>query len=100
MGMEQWWNDEQQGKTQAIQCEFVKVKLSISLRISFALSPLAHQKKKKMHKRTLLFGIISLKHGRHFDYRYQPLNMRIRVCYLVIHIENLLRPLQLLYFHL
>jgi hypothetical protein len=41
----------------------------------------------------------------------QPLNMRMRVwylhcpeaglcCYLVIHIENVLRPLQLFYFHL
>jgi hypothetical protein len=74
----------------------------------FALSPFAH---KNTHNRTLLFGSIFLMHGRCFDYRNQPLNMRIRVfyldyyeaelcCYLVIHIENLLRPLQLFYFHL
>jgi hypothetical protein len=59
----------------------------------------------------LLFGSTLLKHGRQFDYWYQPLNMRMRVCYLdcheaglccylVKHIENLLRPLQLFYFHL
>jgi hypothetical protein len=66
---------------------------------------------KEMHNRTLLFGSKLLKNGRHFDYWNQPLNMRMRVCYLhrreaglccylVIHTENLLRPLQLLYFHL
>jgi hypothetical protein len=65
----------------------------------------------KTHNRTLLFGNTLLKHGRHFDYWNQPLNMRMRVCYidyheaglccyLVIHIENLLHPLQLFYFHL
>jgi hypothetical protein len=64
-----------------------------------------------MHNRTLLFGIILLKHGHHFDYWNQPLNMRMRVCYLDCHevglscyleknIENLLRTLQLFYFHL
>jgi hypothetical protein len=58
----------------------------------------------EMHNRTLLFGGTLLKHGRHFDYWNQPLNMRMRICnldcheaglccYLVIHIENLLRPL-------
>jgi hypothetical protein len=63
------------------------------------------------HSRTLLFSSILLKHGRHFDYRNRPLNMRMRACYLdyheagqccylVTHIENLLRPLQLFYFHL
>jgi hypothetical protein len=73
------------------------------------LSPLAH--KKKSHSRTLLFGIILLKQGRYFDYWNQPLIKRMRVCYLdsheagmccylVIHTENLLRPLQLFYFHL
>jgi hypothetical protein len=66
---------------------------------------------KKTHNRTLLFGNILLIDGRHFYYWNQPLNMRIRVCYLdcheaglcfylLIHIEILLRPLQLLYFHL
>jgi hypothetical protein len=56
-------------------------------------------KKKKTHKRTLLFGSILFKHSRHFDYWNQPLNMRIRVryldcheaglcCYLVMHTEN------------
>jgi hypothetical protein len=64
---------------------------------------------KRTHNRTLLFGSTLLKHGRHFDPRNQPLNIRINYldcheaglcCYLVIHIENLLRPLQLLYFHL
>jgi uncharacterized membrane protein len=54
---------------------------------------------------------IILKYGRHFDYQNQPLNMRMRVCYLdcheaglccyiVINLENLLLPLQLFYFHL
>jgi hypothetical protein len=58
-----------------------------------------------------LFGITLLKHGRHFDYWNQTMNMRMRVCYLecheaglccylVIHIENLLHPLKLFYFHL
>jgi hypothetical protein len=61
--------------------------------------------------RTLLFGRILLKHSRHFDYWNQPLNMRMRVCYLDCHeaglccylvlpIETLLRPLQLFYCHL
>jgi hypothetical protein len=51
------------------------------------------------------------KQGRHSDYWNRSLNMRMRVCYqncyaaelccyLVMHIENLLRPLQLFYFHL
>jgi hypothetical protein len=55
-------------------------------------------------------GSTLLKHGRHFDYWNEPLNMRMRICYLdcheaglccylVIHIEILLRLLQLLYFH-
>jgi hypothetical protein len=81
---------------------------NISLWKSFAVSTLAH--KKKTHNISLLFGI-TLKHGRHFDYRNQPVNIRVGVCYLdcheaglccylVIHIENLLRPLQLFYFHL
>jgi hypothetical protein len=49
----------------------------------------------------MLFFSTLLKHGRHFYYRNQPLNMRMRVCYLdrheaglccylVIHIENLI----------
>jgi hypothetical protein len=61
--------------------------------------------------KTLLFGSTPLKHGRLFDYWNQPLNMRMGVCYLdcyetrlrcylVIYIENLLHPLQLIYFHL
>jgi hypothetical protein len=60
---------------------------------------------------TLLIGSTLLKHGRHFDYWNEPLNMRMRVCYLdyheaglccylVLHIENLLRPLHLFYFNL
>jgi hypothetical protein len=63
----------------------------------------------KEHNRTMLFGSIH-KHGRQFGNWNQPLNMSMRVCYvdchetglccyLVMHIENLLRPLQLLYFH-
>jgi hypothetical protein len=66
---------------------------------------------KNTHNRTLLFGSTLLKHAHRFDCWNQPLNMRMRVCYpdcheaglccyLVIHIETLLRPLQLLYFHL
>jgi hypothetical protein len=65
----------------------------------------------KTYNRTLLFGITLLKHGHHFDHWNQPLNTRMRVCYLdchearlcryaVIHIENLLLQLQLFYFHL
>jgi hypothetical protein len=63
------------------------------------------------HNRTLVFGSIRLKHLPNFGYWNQPRNMRMRVCYvdwhevelccyLVIHMENLLRPLQLFYFHL
>jgi hypothetical protein len=59
----------------------------------------------------LLFRRIPFKYGRHFDYWNQPQNMRTRVCYLncheaglccylVIHIEYRLHPLQLIYFHL
>jgi hypothetical protein len=58
-----------------------------------------------------LIGSILLKHGRHFDHWNQPLNTCIHVCYLncheaglccclVIHIGNLICPLQLFYFHL
>jgi hypothetical protein len=61
--------------------------------------------------KTLLFGSTPFKHGSHFHYWNQPLNMRMRVCYLdcheaglccylVIHTENLWRPLQLFYSHL
>jgi hypothetical protein len=63
------------------------------------------------HNRTMFFGSILVKHCRHFDYWNQPLNMRMLVsyldcheagpcCYIAIHIENLLRPLELFYFHL
>jgi hypothetical protein len=75
--------------------------------------PIANRKQthKKEHNRTLLFGSTQIKHGRHFNNWNQPLNMRVRVCYLhcheaglccyiVIHIENLLCPLLLLYLHL
>jgi hypothetical protein len=65
----------------------------------------------KRHSTTLLFCNTLLKLGCHFYYWNQPLNMRMRVsylgcleagpcCYLVIHIENVLRPLQMFYFHL
>jgi hypothetical protein len=65
----------------------------------------------KSHNRTLLLGITLLKHGLHFNYSNQHLNVRMRLCYLnchevglccylVIHIENLLHPFQLFYFHL
>jgi hypothetical protein len=58
----------------------------------------------KTYNRTRLFGSTLLKHGRHFDYWNQPLNMCTRICYLdcheaglccyiLTHIENLLRPL-------
>jgi hypothetical protein len=64
----------------------------------------------KTHNTTLLFDSTILKHGRHFDYWNQPLNMRMsvcyldcheagRCCYLVMYIQNLLRPLQPFYFH-
>jgi hypothetical protein len=64
----------------------------------------------KMHNRILFFASTLLKHGCHFDYWNQPLNMHMRTCYLdcheaglccylVIHIENLLRQLQLSYIH-
>jgi hypothetical protein len=66
---------------------------------------------KNTAKQNAAFGITILKHGRHFDYRNQPLNVLMRVCcldcheaglccYVVIHIENLLHPLQMFYFHL
>jgi hypothetical protein len=65
----------------------------------------------KTYNRTLILGNTILKHGHHFDCWNQPLNMRMRVsyldcheaglcCYLMIHIQNLLYPLQLFYFHL
>jgi hypothetical protein len=65
----------------------------------------------KAYNRTLIFCSVLLKHGRHFDYWNQPLNMLVRVCYLdcheaglcchlVIQTENLLLPLQVFYFHL
>jgi hypothetical protein len=65
----------------------------------------------KSHNIKLLFGSTSLKLGRYFDYWNQPMNMRMAVCYLdcheaglccylVIHIENQLHPLQLFCFHL
>jgi hypothetical protein len=68
-------------------------------------SPFAH----KNAQQKLFFGI--LEHRRHYYYWNQPLNMRMRVCYLdcheaglccylVIPIENQLHPLQLFYFHL
>jgi hypothetical protein len=59
------------------------------------MSPFAH---KITHNRMLLFGIILLKHGRHFDYWNQNLNMRMRVCYLDCHESG--SSLQLFYFHL
>jgi hypothetical protein len=65
----------------------------------------------KTHNRTLLISSILHKHGRHFVYWNQPLNICMRACYvdsheaglccyLVIHIENLLYPLQMFHFHL
>jgi hypothetical protein len=62
------------------------------------------------HQNTALIGSTLLKNGCHLDYWNQLLNMRMHVCYLdcyeavlccylVIHIENLLHPLQLFYFH-
>jgi hypothetical protein len=36
----------------------------------------------KTHNRTLLFGSIPLKHGRHFDYWNQSLTTGMCVCYL------------------
>jgi hypothetical protein len=33
----------------------------------------------------MLFCSTILKHGRHFDHRNQPLNMRMRVCHVVCH---------------
>jgi hypothetical protein len=65
----------------------------------------------KAYNSTLLFGSILHKHGRHFDYWNQSLNMLMDVCYLgchevglycylVIHIKTLLDLLQLFYFHL
>jgi hypothetical protein len=61
---------------------------------------------KRTLNRTLLFGSLLLEHGRHFDYWNQPLDLRYLdchkaglCCYLVIHIENILRPLQMFSFH-
>jgi hypothetical protein len=66
---------------------------------------------KNPHKRTLPFDCRILKHDRHFDCWNQLLNMGMCICYLdcheaglccylVIHLENLLRPLPLFYFNL
>jgi hypothetical protein len=72
----------------------------------FLLSSIAH---KRTHKRTLLFGNALLNHGRQYGYWNQRTNMRVcyldchkarLCCYLVIHTGNLLRPLELFYFHL
>jgi hypothetical protein len=63
------------------------------------------------HNSTLIFGSTLLMHGRHFEYWNQRLNISMRVCYLdchkaglccylVMHTENIFRPLQLFYFHL
>jgi hypothetical protein len=38
---------------------------------------------RKTHNRTLFVGSVLLKYGHHFDYWNQPLNMRMRVCYLL-----------------
>jgi hypothetical protein len=40
---------------------------------------------KKRNTRTLIFGITLQKHGHHFDYWNQLLNMRMRVCFLDCH---------------
>jgi hypothetical protein len=42
----------------------------------------------KTQNRTLLFGIRVLKDCRRFDYGNQPLNMRMRVCYLDFNFEK------------
>jgi hypothetical protein len=66
---------------------------------------------KRTPNKTLLFVHKLLKHSRQFDYWNQPLNIYTLVCYLdcheaglccylVICTENVLRPLQLFYFHL
>jgi hypothetical protein len=76
---------------------------NISLWIPFALSSFAHEKRRKERRYSVVYssspvGILAL-------------NMRMRVCYLncheawlccylLIHTENLLRPLELLYFQL
>jgi hypothetical protein len=84
---------------------------NISLRTSFSLNPFAQKKNTHTHNTTLLFDSTLLKHGRHFEYWNQSLNMRISIsylnchesglcCYLVIHTQNLLHPLELFYFHL
>jgi hypothetical protein len=65
----------------------------------------------EMHNRTLIFSNTLFKHGHHFYYWNQPVNMPMLVYYLdcneaelscniVIHFEKPLRPLQLFYFHL
>jgi hypothetical protein len=43
----------------------------------------------KTHNWTLLLGNKPLKHGRHFNYWNQALNMRMRVCYLDCHYAGL-----------
>jgi hypothetical protein len=65
----------------------------------------------KKHNTTLLFGGTLLKHGCHFEHQNKCLNIHVCICYvdchegglccyLVIHTENLLCPLQLFYFQL
>jgi hypothetical protein len=43
----------------------------------------------KTQNRKLLFGSTPLQHGRHFDNWNQPLNMRMRACYLYCHAAGL-----------
>jgi hypothetical protein len=65
----------------------------------------------KTHNRMLFLDSTLLKHSCRFDYWNQPLNVHMHICYLdsheaglccyrVIHIEDLLLPLQLFDFHL
>jgi hypothetical protein len=47
----------------------------------------------KKAQQNAAFRQYTLKHGHHSGYRNQPLNMRMRVCYLVMYLGNLWRQL-------
>jgi hypothetical protein len=92
---------------------FTRKTLPTVIRKSFFINILCIQSfcPQKKQSRTVLFGRTLLKHCCHFYDWNQHLNMCMRVCYLdsrevwmccylVLHIENLLHPLQPIYFYL
>jgi hypothetical protein len=70
---------------------FTREKLPTINRIYFFMNILGNESfcQQKTHSRTLLFGCTLLKHGRNFASWNQPLNSRMRVCYLDCHAAGL-----------